>query len=98
MRSRVFLGFPRSVFLAWAFEVTPDGVQRTAPPSADESGEESGAEEWDLDVCTLAVLPFENIRGTGDAEPFAAGLHNDLVTELSRISALTVISRTSVLR
>lgn len=88
------LGFPLSIFLAWAFEVTPDGVRRTAPPPGDESGEE----EWDRDVRTLAVLPFENISGTGDAEPFAAGLHDDLLTELSRISALTVISRTSVLR
>jgi len=49
-------------------------------------------------VRSIAVLPFENLSGTADAEPFARGLHDDLLTELSRISALTVISRTSVLR
>jgi TolB-like protein len=49
-------------------------------------------------VRSIAVLPFENLSGTADAEPFALGLHDDLLTELSRISALTVISRTSVQR
>jgi TolB-like protein len=44
------------------------------------------------------VLPFENLSGTPDAELFAAGLHEDLLTELSRIAGLTVISRTSMLR
>ena len=42
------------------------------------------------------MLPFENLSGSEDAEPFALGLHDDLLTELSRVSALTVISRTSV--
>lgn len=51
----------------------------------------------DANRLTVAVLPFENLSQTEDAEPFTAGLHDDLLTELSRISALTVISRTSVL-
>jgi TolB-like protein len=50
----------------------------------------------DPDPRVVAVLPFENLSGTDEAEPFAAGLHDDLLTELSRASALTVISRTSV--
>ena len=49
-----------------------------------------------LDPTAVAVLPFENLSGAADADPFAAGLHDDLLTELSRASALTVISRTSV--
>jgi TolB-like protein/DNA-binding SARP family transcriptional activator len=47
---------------------------------------------------SIAVLPFENLSGTPLAEPFALGLHDDLLTELSRISALRVIARTSVMR
>ena len=127
-------GFPVVVFLAWAFERTPDGVHRAAgatanieetagpisgataidvvepgPPGAAPSVAESGpgppgaapsvAESGpgpSLDVNLVAVLPFENLSGTDEAEPFAAGLHDDLLTELSRVSALTVISRTSV--
>ena len=57
---------------------------------------ENGSGE--LPMRSVAVLPFENLSGTADAEPFAAGLHDDLLTELSRISALSVIARTSVLR
>lgn len=92
------LGFPLAIFLAWAYDVTPDGVQK-APPMTGERGDEPAWDEESepFDSRTLAVLPFENISGADDAEPFAAGLHDDLLTELSRISALTVISRTSVI-
>ncbi|CAN5801068.1 hypothetical protein BH23GEM8_BH23GEM8_07120 [soil metagenome] len=52
----------------------------------------------ELPMRSVAVLPFENLSSAASAEPFAAGLHDDLLTELSRISALSVIARTSVLR
>jgi TolB-like protein/Flp pilus assembly protein TadD len=58
----------------------------------------SEAAEPGQPIRALAVLPFENLSGTGDAEAFTAGLHDDLLTELSRVSALSVIARTSVLR
>ena len=32
----VLLGFPMALILAWAFEVTPEGVQRTSAPAAGE--------------------------------------------------------------
>jgi TolB-like protein/Tfp pilus assembly protein PilF len=50
------------------------------------------------DPRVVAVLPFENVGGDADAAAFAAGLHNDLLTQLSRVASLSVISRTSVLR
>ena len=50
-----------------------------------------------LDSGAVAVLPFANLSGTDDAEFLATGLHNDLLSELSRIPGLTVISRTSVM-
>lgn len=56
----------------------------------------AGSEVSDLDPLSVAVLPFDNLSGSSEAEPFAVGLHDDLLTELSRASALTVISRTSV--
>lgn len=52
----------------------------------------------ELPMRSVAVLPFENLSGAASAEPFAAGLQDDLLTELSRISALSVVARTSVLR
>ena len=50
------------------------------------------------DPHAIAVLPFENLTGSDEAGAFAAGLHHDLLTRLSRVEAFTVISRTSVLR
>lgn len=49
-------------------------------------------------VPSIAVLPFTNLSGAPEAEPFVAGLHDDLITELSRTPGLTVISRSSVMR
>ena len=47
---------------------------------------------------SIAVLPFTNRSRQEDDEFFVEGMHDDLLTNLARISALKVISRTSVLR
>ena len=47
---------------------------------------------------SIAVLPFVNRSRKEDDEFFVEGMHDDLLTNLARISALKVISRTSVLR
>jgi class 3 adenylate cyclase/TolB-like protein/Tfp pilus assembly protein PilF len=44
---------------------------------------------------SLAVLPLVNMTGNVDQEYFVAGMHEALITDLSKISALRVISRTS---
>jgi serine/threonine-protein kinase len=46
---------------------------------------------------SIAVLPFSNLSGTPETEPFANGIHDDILTQLSKIGGLKVISRTSVL-
>jgi TolB-like protein/DNA-binding winged helix-turn-helix (wHTH) protein/Tfp pilus assembly protein PilF len=47
---------------------------------------------------SIAVLPFENLSGDSAQEYFADGMTEELVTNLGKISALRVISRTSVER
>lgn len=47
---------------------------------------------------SIAVLPFTNMANNPESEPITVGLHDDLLTHISKISALKVISRTSVLR
>ena len=48
---------------------------------------------------SLAVLPLENLSGDPNQEVFANGMTEALITELSRLKALTkVISRTSVMQ
>lgn len=45
---------------------------------------------------SIAVLPFDNL-GDPESDYLAAGLHGDVLTQLYKIGALRVISRTSVL-
>lgn len=45
----------------------------------------------------IAVLPLTNLTGAADQEYFVQGVHEALVTELSRIASIDVISRTSVM-
>jgi TolB-like protein/Flp pilus assembly protein TadD len=47
---------------------------------------------------SIAVLPFSNLSSDPDTESFVSGLHDDLLTQLSKVHDLKVISRTSVLR
>ncbi len=47
---------------------------------------------------SIAVLPFTNMANNPESEPITVGLHDDLLSHVSKISALKVISRTSVLR
>jgi TolB-like protein len=125
-------GFPIAVILAWAFDLTPDGVVRDqgttmagAPHrrrieyvlagllvvavgwilyrlefTPDEIETEIVAEESRRDVLpnSIAVLPLENLSPNPDDAFFAAGLHDELLNQLAKISDLNVIARTSVLR
>ncbi len=73
-----------------AAEVAQDAAQletESAPDSAPAISRQS-----------IAVLPFDNRSPRAEDEYFAEGIHDDLLTNLSRIGALKVISRTSVLR
>ncbi|HXT72435.1 MAG TPA: protein kinase, partial [Candidatus Angelobacter sp.] len=47
-------------------------------------------------IQSLAVLPLENLSGDPQQEYFAQGMTEELTTQLAQISALRVISRTSV--
>jgi TolB-like protein/Tfp pilus assembly protein PilF len=47
---------------------------------------------------SIAVLPLDNLSPNPDDVYFAAGVHDALITNLSKITALMVTSRTSTLR
>ncbi|MFQ5527053.1 MAG: protein kinase [Thermoanaerobaculia bacterium] len=47
---------------------------------------------------SLAVLPFDNLMKDPEQDYFVEGMHDALITGLSRIGALRLISRTSVMR
>jgi TolB-like protein/DNA-binding winged helix-turn-helix (wHTH) protein/Tfp pilus assembly protein PilF len=49
------------------------------------------------EIHSLAVLPLSNLSGDPEQEYFADGMTDELITNLAQISALRVISRTSVM-
>jgi len=143
----LIVGLPVALILAWAFELTPDGVVRTEDvpegqsvtvetgrkldyaiiagivilgivivmTKSDQDATEEGATEVVEAIQqqsagvspetlpdaplekSIAVLPFENRSPNADDAFFAAGVHDDLLTHLSKISDMHVISRTSVM-
>jgi TolB-like protein/Tfp pilus assembly protein PilF len=57
-----------------------------------------GKKKLDSNKRIIAVLPFENFNNTQETEFFADGITDDVLTQLSKISDLKVISRTSVMK
>lgn len=129
------VGFPLALVFAWAFELTPDGVRRTAPLPGVRGARElrqrwglvaasvavalaAGAGLWVWKSApdprtrptavpetpevprdrSIAVLPFDNLSAERGSEYFSDGITEDVLTQLSKIPALKVISRQSVMR
>jgi len=55
------------------------------------------ADPWIPSPGSIAALPFANRSAHADNKFFVDGIHDELLTELARNRALTVISRTSVM-
>ncbi|MGB5675273.1 MAG: tetratricopeptide repeat protein, partial [Gemmatimonadota bacterium] len=71
------------------------------PAAEDDSVRESAADvaqPADVYLASLAVLPFANRSDNPENEYFTDGVHDDILTELSRLEGLKLISRTSVMR
>jgi TolB-like protein/class 3 adenylate cyclase/Tfp pilus assembly protein PilF len=49
-------------------------------------------------IDSIAVLPLENLSGNPKEEYFVSGIHETLISELSKISSLKIISRTSTMQ
>jgi len=123
----IMLGFPIALILAWAFEMTPEGIKREADVDRSESITTQTGRKLDRaiivvllvaitwlaadkllwtdgetriaeDKRSVAVIPFENMSQDAANEPFTIGIHDDLLTQISRIGSIKTISRTSVLQ
>ena len=126
----LILGLPIALIFAWAYEVTADGIKRTADVAPSESITNTTGRKIDfliigvlvvavallgLKVLTaddsvssalsvdaeksIAVLVFKNQSASEEnAEFFAGGVHDELITLLSKLGEIKVISRTSVER
>jgi TolB-like protein/Tfp pilus assembly protein PilF len=72
--------------------------QRYQPPPAATVAKPSAIPPASKERPSIAVLPFENRSRLDDDVSFVDGIHDDVLTQLSQISALRVISHTSVER
>jgi TolB-like protein/Tfp pilus assembly protein PilF len=115
----LLVGFPIALILAWAFDITVQGIRATPDTPAPRTRRRrnvimlvaigviiSGATGFFLlprvaahkvDK-SIAVLPFENLSDEKENAYFADGIQDDVLTNLSKISDLRVISRTSVMQ
>ena len=116
------LGFPAALVFGWFFDISADGIRRTAPAGPDDDEFRSLQRSDYLILAALAavaaiiiynaankvvdipdgppmvaVLPFVAASLAGDSDFFAVGVHDDLLTQLSKLQSIRVISRTSVL-
>ena len=124
------VGLPFAVILAWAFELTPEGLKKEKEVDRSQSVTHQTGRKLDFAIIavltvgivfligrawigsdsappdtisaeekSIAVLPFENRSAEAEnAEFFAAGVHDELLTLLAKLGELKVISRTSVER
>ena len=91
------LGFPIALTLSWIFDLTPQGIRRTEESDRSLAALPVGpAATRNIPEKSIAVLPFENLSDDKENEYFAAGVHNDILSNLAKVADLKVISRTSV--
>ena len=84
------LGFPIAVVLAWAFDITPAGIERTEGEGLVEAVERPSPPRL-----SVAVLPFENLSADPENEYFSDGVSEELLNTLARAPDLRVAARTS---
>lgn len=101
------LGFPLALVLAWALELTPEGLQREQPTKEAQALVPAGAIEkgpaTEIPAAApgadtrraIAVLPMANMSGDPENEFFSDGITEEILNLLARIPDLRVTSRTS---
>src|SRR5215831_10113749 len=115
----LLVGFPIALILAWAFDITPQGIRATRETTGPRTGRRRNiimliATGVIISAATgffllprvaahkvdrsIAVLPFESLSDEKENAYFADGIQDDVLTNLSKISDLRVISRTSVMQ
>jgi len=99
----LMIGFPIALILAWAFEITPEGIRRERSDKEDIAeaiAEEPAAMQAHTPTPipsgrSIAVLPFVNMSDDESNEYFSDGLSEELLNLLAKLPELHVAARTS---
>ncbi|MGI9206138.1 MAG: TPR end-of-group domain-containing protein [Woeseiaceae bacterium] len=107
----LLIGFPVSLVLSWAYEITPEGLKRDIrsqlPTKLDSKTTMSRSSEPKArparrtrgnQIESLVVLPLTNLSSDPEQEYFVDGMTEVLIANLARVQALKIISRTSAMR
>jgi TolB-like protein/Flp pilus assembly protein TadD len=92
----VALGFPIALLLAWAYDLTPEGIKRTDDVDLTDARPSRALPPSEIPEKSIAVLPFENLSDDQQNTYFADGIQDDILSSLAKVADLKVISRTSV--
>ncbi len=93
----VVFGFPLAIGMAWALEVTPQGIRReiTAEDEQSKAGPPPDKQGVETSAPSIAVLPFADMSPDKDQDYFCEGIAEEILNALTRIEGLRVASRTS---
>jgi len=93
----LIIGLPVALVLAWAFDLTPEGIKRTEDVSSQSSGETKTrqSEPRNGKIRSIAVLPFADLSAQHDQEYFSDGVAEEILNALTKIDGLHVPARTS---
>ena len=96
----MLLAFLIAMALYWRPGVEREAPAVLAPPvsSREPVAQQSTTAPKSTRDASIAVLPLTNMSKDAEAEFFVVGIHDDLLTQLAKIGAIKVISRTSVLQ
>jgi TolB-like protein/Flp pilus assembly protein TadD len=103
----VALGFPLACVLAWAYDLTPQGIERTeaaapevAPPAPVDAPRVQPALAGPAvapapSARSVAILPFSDISPERDQAYFCDGIAEEIINALCCVRGLQIASRTS---
>ena len=83
----LMLGFPVSLVLAWAYEVTPDGIRKDP---ADLNIEAPEIPDYQKGAPSIAVLPFDDMSKNSDQAYFCEGMAEEILNALCKVANLRV--------
>ena len=92
------IGFPIALVLAWAIQVTPDGIKvESGRPenSADQVPARLPGGDLRDTRPSIAVLPLLNLSDDSENEYFSDGMAEEVLNLLCKLPQLKVVSRTS---